>query len=108
MIFIHIVYINICQMNSESLNLKQLLINILNTINPYWDLAEWFLTIVQNTDDDSLIKYLLIEIQDWIKSIKSKKSKEEIKRKIKKISEENNKKDKEEADKMLEDFIKSI
>lgn len=98
-------------MNSESLNLKQLLINILNTINPYRDLAEWFLTIVQNTDDDNLIKYLLIEIQNWIKSIKSKRSKDEIKRKIKKISDENNKKnkkDKEEADKILEDFIKSI
>ena len=98
-------------MNTKSPNLKQLLIDMLNAIDPYWDLAGWFLTIVQNTEDDNLIKYLLIEIQNWIKSIKSERIRENIKRKIKEMTEENDEKDKqdkEDADKFLDNFIKSI
>ena len=98
-------------MSTKSLNLKQLLIDILEALEPHWDLAGWFLTIAQNTNDDNLINYLLLEVQNWVKSIASKRSRDEIKRKLKKIKENDdkiNKKDKEEADKMLEDFIKSI
>ena len=98
-------------MNPKSPNLKQLLIDILNTIDPYWDLAGWFLTIVQNTEDDNLIKFLLIEIQNWIKTIKSERTRENIKRKIKEMAEENDRKDKqdkEDADEFLNNFIKSI
>ena len=33
---------------------KDALIIILKTLIPYWDLAEWFLEIVQNTEDEDL------------------------------------------------------
>jgi small-conductance mechanosensitive channel len=90
---------------------KELLIKILKAINPYRNLAEWFLTIVENSNDENLINTILIEIQNWIKSIKSQRNREKIEKEIKEIYEENNiktKEDKENADKFLDNFIKNI
>ena len=90
---------------------KNLLINILKAIDWYRDLAGWFLTIIQNTNDENLINNTLTEIQNWIKSIKSQRNKEKIKNKITEIYKENDKKlkeDKQNAEKFLDDFIKNI
>ena len=90
---------------------KELLVNILKAIDSYRDLAEWFLTIVENTKDDNLINNILIEIQNWIKLIKSQEKRENIKKEINKIYEKNNNKteqDKEKAEEFLENFINNI
>lgn len=90
---------------------KELLVNILKAIDSYRDLAEWFLTIVENTKDDNLINNILIEIQNWIKLIKSQRKRENIKKEINKIYEKNNNKteqDKEKAEEFLENFINNI
>lgn len=90
---------------------KELLINILKALDSYRDLAEWLLTIIQDVDDYNLIDNILIEIQNWIKSIKSKREREKIKKEIKQIYKENEnktKQDKKNAEKFLEDFINNI
>ena len=90
---------------------KKLLITILKALNPYRDLAEWFLVIVENIDDENIINGILTEIQNWIKFIKSKKEREKIKKEIKETYKKNDEKaeeDKEKADKFLNDFINNI
>ena len=90
---------------------KELLVNILKAIDSYRDLAEWFLTIVENTKDDNLINNILIEIQNWIKLIKSQRKRENIKKEINNIYEKYNNKteqDKEKAEEFLENFINNI
>lgn len=90
---------------------KELLIKILKAISPYRNLAEWFLTIIKNSNDENLINTILIEIQNWIKSIKSQRNREKIKKEIKEIYKGNDiktKEDKENADKILDNFIKNL
>ena len=90
---------------------KELLINILKAIDSHRDLAEWLLIIIQEIDDEFIIDNILLWIQNWIKSIKSKREKEKIKKEIKQIYKKNDdkiKQDKESADKFLEDFINNI
>lgn len=87
---------------------KELLISILNVINSHRDLAEWLLIIIQEIDDEFIIDNILLWIQNWVKSIKSKREKEKIKKEIKQIYKKNDnktKQDKENAEKFLEDFI---
>ena len=45
---------------------KKLLINVLKALNPYRDIAEWFLVIVEYIDDENIINDILAEIQNWI------------------------------------------
>ena len=90
---------------------KESLKIILTALIPYRNLAEWFLTIIKQTDDEELENQILSMISKWIKSINSKKDRLKIKKKIKEIqnkSDYENKKDKEEADKILNDFINDI
>lgn len=90
---------------------KKLLINVLKALNPYRDIAEWFLVIVEYIDDENIINDILAEIQNWIKYIKSKKKREKIKKEIKETYEKNDeraKQDRENADKILNNFINNI
>lgn len=90
---------------------KQLLINILEAINPYRDLAEWLLILIQSIDEEFIIDGLLNKIQTWIKVIKSTREREKIKNEIKEVYIKNNSKeqqDKNNAEKVLEDFINNI
>ena len=90
---------------------KQLLINILEAINPYRDLAEWLLILIQSIDEEFIIDGLLNRIQTWIKVIKSTREREKIKNEIKEVYIKNNSKeqqDKNNAEKVLEDFINNI
>ncbi len=90
---------------------KQLLINILEAINPYRDLAEWLLILIKSIDEEFIIDSLLSRIQTWIKVIKSTREREKIKNEIKEVYVKNNTKiqqDKNNAEKVLEDFINNI
>lgn len=90
---------------------KQLLINILEAINPYRDLAEWLLILIKSIDEEFIIDSLLSRIQTWIKVIKSAREREKIKNEIKEVYVKNNTKiqqDKNNAEKVLEDFINNI
>lgn len=90
---------------------KESLKTILTALIPYWNLAEWFLTIVKETDDEELENQILSMIYKWIKSITSQKDRAKIKKKINEIQKKNdfeNQKDQEEADKILDEFINNI
>lgn len=90
---------------------KQLLIEILKQLKWHWDLAPWFLVIVEKTGKEELIDDLLKLIQTGIKSIKGKRIRTKLVNRIKEmqkkwdIDQENNSK---EADSLLDDFINNI
>ena len=84
---------------------------ILTALIPYWNLAEWFLAIVEGTDDEELEKQILSMIYKWVKSITSNKDRMEIKKMINQMQKKydfESKKDQEEADKILDDFINNM
>ena len=90
---------------------KESLKTILKALIPYWNLAEWFLTIVEQTNDKELENQILSMIYKWVKSITSEKDRTKIKNKINEMQKKNdfeNQKDQEEADKILDDFINNI
>ncbi len=90
---------------------KQTLQRILEALIPYWDLAEWFLIIIEQSNDEELENQILSMIYKWVKSITSEKDRIKIKKKINETQKENdfaNQKDQEEADKILNDFINNI
>lgn len=90
---------------------KESLKTILTALIPYRNLAEWFLTIINETDDKELENEILSMINKWVKSITSERDRAKIKNKINEIQKKNdfeNQKDKEEADKILDDFISNI
>lgn len=89
---------------------KKLVINVLNKLIPYWDLAAGFLVLVKEASDDVFVEALLSLIKKQIATIKDKHQKQTIlseihkMKKIKYYEEQMNKKDQEEADEML-DFL---
>ena len=90
---------------------KDAIIIILQALKPYRDMAEWFLEIIQTTNNIELETNLINAIYQKVKSIKSKK---EIKNIKKNISETHNKynykekQDRKDAEKLLDDFINNI
>jgi hypothetical protein len=90
---------------------KQVLIEVLNKLIPYWNLAEGFLALVKQTQDDDFIESLFVFIKTQISQIKDKKIKQDIIEQIENIKKMKNKeidsskKDTEEADKMIDDLI---
>jgi hypothetical protein len=90
---------------------KQLLIEILKQLEWHWDLAPWFLVIVEKTGKEELIDDLLKIIQTGIKSIKDKRIRTKLVNRIKEMQkkwdldqEEKGK----EADNQLDNFINNI
>lgn len=84
---------------------------ILTALIPYWNLAEWFLAIIEETDDEELEKQILSMIYKWVKSITSDKDRMKIKKMINQMQKKcdsESKKDQEEADKILDDFINNM
>ena len=61
---------------------KESLKKILKALIPYWNLAEWFLTIIDETNDKELEKQILSMIYKWVKSITSEKDRIKIKKKL--------------------------
>jgi len=94
-----------------SIQKKQTLQKILTALISYWEPAEWFLILLNETQNDELIEKLYHEILKNIKEIKSKWQQEQIKtalEKLKENSEQVIKADENEANKMLDDFINNI
>lgn len=90
---------------------KQALEKILEALIPYWDLAEWFLLILNKGNNDELIEKLYQEILKEIRNIDSESQQKQIKtalQKLKEKSEQVCKEDENEAEIMLEDFINNI
>jgi len=90
---------------------KQALQNILEAIIPYWDMAEWFLLILQEEWNNELKEKLYQNIIKEIRNINSKTQQENIKnalQKLKEKTEQTTKADEEDAEHMLDDFINNI
>lgn len=90
---------------------KQLLIEILKQLEWHWDMAPWFLVIVEKAWDERLIDDLLKLIQTWIKSIKDKRIKNKLINRVKELQKKwdlDHEKSSEEADDLLNDFLNNI
>ena len=90
---------------------KQILIEVLSKLIPHWNLAEGFLELVKETKDNDFIESLFIFIKTQIVQIKDKHLKSAIVqqvaniKKMKNIEVKISQKDRQEADKMLDDLI---
>ncbi len=90
---------------------KDAIIIILKSLIPYRDQAEWFLEIIQNTNNEELENKLINIIYQKVKTIKSNKEIESIKKNILLIHnkyEYIEEKDKEDAERFLDYFIDNI
>lgn len=87
---------------------KETLQKILEALIPYRDMAEWFLLLINEEQNDELIENLYQEILKNMKNIKSKGQEEKIKaalQKLKEKSEKVTKTDEKEAEKMLDNLL---
>lgn len=57
---------------------KELLLEIITKLLPYWDLAEGYLLLLQNTEDETLIDQLYTLFLTQIKTINSKQAQEAL------------------------------
>ncbi len=93
---------------------KTLVINVLEKIKPYWDMAEWFLVVVQQSDNQEVVDELWGLIYTWIITITDEKKKELIKNQLIQIKslrvaeEQSNFKDQKDADDMLNNLLNDI
>ena len=90
---------------------KQALQRILEALIPYWDLAEWFLLLLKESKEESLYDEILNMVYKWVKSIKSIKERDKIRKKIIELHNKydyEEKKDEEIAEKILNEFIDQI
>lgn len=89
----------------------KILQKILEAIIPYREPAKWFLLLIQEDGNDELKEKLYQEILQQIRNISSKTQQENIKKALKALKKKSNKtikKDQDEAEKMLNDFINNI
>ena len=89
----------------------QVLKKILEALIPYWEMAEWFLLILNEEWNNDLKENLYQNIIKEIKNINSKTQQENIKNTLKNLKEkweQTTKTDKDDAEKMLDDFINEI
>lgn len=90
---------------------KQALQRILEALIPYWDLAEWFLLLLNEEWNDELIEKLYQQILSEIMKITSEEQQEKIKTALQRLREKSDattKSDEEDAEQMLNDFIDNI
>ncbi len=90
---------------------KKLLLLILEKLTPYRELAEGFLLLVQESEDQEFISQLYSLLISQIKAIKSCETKEALKTAIQKLKEKEKalqKKENEEADKLFNDLLDTI
>ena len=90
---------------------KQSLQRILEALIPYWDLAEWFLLLLNEEWNDELIEKLYQEILSEIRKINSEDQQEKIKTALQRLregSDATTKSDEQDAEQMLNDFIDNI
>ena len=90
---------------------KELILRVLEKLEWYWDMAPWFLAIVERTSDEKIVEDLLKLIRTGIKTIKNKRIKEKLVSRVKELQRKwdlEQEQNWEEADNLLEDFINNI
>lgn len=86
---------------------KKTLQKILEALVPYWDMAEWFLLIIKENNNEKLIDTLFETITKEIKSIINKKNRKDIKKALENIKYKEQKEKKEE-NKYLDSLLNNI
>ena len=93
---------------------KTLIINVLEHLKPYWDMAEWFLVVVQQSDNQEVVDELRGLIYTWITTIADENQKNLIKNQLLQIQslrlaeEESSSKDQKDADTILDGLLNDI
>ena len=90
---------------------KELILRVLEKLEWYWDMAPWFLVIIEKAGNEELIDDLLKLIRTGIKTIKNKRIKEKLVSRVKELQRKwdlEQEQNWEEADNLLEDFINNI
>lgn len=93
---------------------KQIVLVILEQLKPYWDMAEWFLVVVQQSDNQEILDELWRLICAWVNTITDEKKKEYIKTQLLQIKslrlaeEESSSKDQKDADTILDGLLNDI
>ena len=86
---------------------KQLLEKILKALKPYRELAEWFLILIDETEDKELIDSLYEMINNQIKGIKDENKRKNINKTLKKLREKESNENSKNSE-YLENLIKNI
>ena len=86
---------------------KQALQKILEALIPYWDMAEWFLLILNEEWNNELKENLYQNIINEIKNINNKKNRNNIKQALKNIQKKEYL-EKQKENEYLEDLINNI
>lgn len=86
---------------------KETLEKILKALTPYRDMAEWFLSLLDNNEDENIMDSLYDIITNEIKKINNENDRENIKKSLKKIKEQEEK-EREEENEYLENLINNI
>jgi hypothetical protein len=91
-------------------NKKKALIEILEQLKPYWELAEGFMILVKESKDDRLADDLLNLIYDQMKKIENREKQKRIYEQLKIIKSHNLKmeKDREEAEHLLDTLLSTL
>ena len=90
---------------------REALIMILSKLVPYWDMAEWFLLIVKEEWNDDLVNLIYGDILKKIRNITSINQRTEMKNVLELIKEKSAismRKDEQEAENILNDFINNL
>ena len=90
---------------------REALVMILSKLVPYWDMAEWFLLIAKEEWNDGLIDLIYGDILKNIRNINSINQRTEMKNVLELIKEKSAismRKDEQEADNILNDFINNL
>jgi len=90
---------------------KKILKKILTALVPYWELAEWFLLLLEEEWNEGIEEKLYQRILKEIRNINSKTQQENIKtalQKLKEKSETVTKTEEKEAEEMLDDFMNNL
>jgi len=90
---------------------REALIMILSKLVPYWDMAEWFLLIAKEEWNDGLIDLIYCDILKNIRNINSINQRTEMKNVLELIKEKSAismRKDEQDAENILNDFINNL
>ena len=90
---------------------KELLIQILECLLPYRDLAEGFLFLVRESENKEFLDELYTLLLSQMRTIKSQQTKEALQTTIQKLKakeELQHQKDDEEAEKLFDDLLNTI
>lgn len=86
---------------------KELLLEIITKLLPYWDLGEGYLLLLQNTEDETLIDQLYTLFLTQIKTINSKQAQEALRATLQNLREREAK-EKEQESEALELLLENL